>query len=158
MYIPKPMIDKGLADFVEDGVGIHLATRSERQEPNGARAVAAQADADGIHLTVYLPTVGAGRVLQDLRANGQAALLFGRPLDARACQVKGTFVSERPAAEEERVRVMTQWDLFLANLERIGFPRSAFTAWATWPCTAIRVRVSAVFEQTPGPDAGAQLA
>ena len=42
------------------------------------------------------PTVGAGPILDDLQANGQAAIVFARPEDDRACQVKGTFVSARP--------------------------------------------------------------
>jgi hypothetical protein len=39
----------------------------------------------------------------------------------------------------------------------LGLPRIATDGWVTWPCTAIRLRVQAVFDQTPGPGAGAQL-
>jgi hypothetical protein len=31
----------------------------------------------------------------------------------------------------------------------------ATRAWVTWPAVAIRLRATAVFNQTPGPDAGA---
>ena len=48
-----------------------------------------------------MPEVGADAVLADLEANGQAAVVFARPEDDRACQVKGTFVSARPATDDE---------------------------------------------------------
>ncbi len=59
-------------------------------------------DDDRAHIVVYLAEVAAKRVLPDLEANGQAAVSFGRPIDDKACQIKGTFVSSRVARPEER--------------------------------------------------------
>lgn len=152
------MIDHELRAFLEAGVGIHIGTRTARLEPNGARVVAVKVDDDGLHVVAYLPEVGAAQVLADLKATGPAALVFARPADDRACQVKGIFVDARPAADAERGFVEDQWSRFLGNLERIGIRRVATSAWVTWPAIAIRVRATAVFEQTPGPAAGALLA
>jgi len=33
----------------------------------------------------------------------------------------------------------------------------ATKAWVTWPAVAIRVRANALFNQTPGPGAGAPI-
>jgi hypothetical protein len=74
-----------------------------------------------------------------------------RPVDERACQVKGAFVEARDAVEEERPRVEAQWQAFLANLEEIGIARDTYAAYPTWPCVALRLRATALFEQTPGP-------
>lgn len=152
------MIDPQLAEFLREGLGIHVGSRDERLRPNGARAVAVKTDEDGLHLTVYLAKAAAGRILPDLEANGQAAVSFGRPTDDRACQVKGIFVSARPARIGERAHVLGQWNAFLDNLERIGIPRQNAVNWTTWPAVAIRLKVNAVFEQTPGPLAGVPLA
>ena len=133
------MIDAELKAFLEDAVGIHLGTRNAELEPNGARAVAAE------------------RVLPDLEANGQAAVSFGRPVDERACQVKGVFEGARDAREDEKARVMAQWESFLDNLEQIGIGRLSYGAWVTWPCVAVRLKVSALFNQTPGPGTGGPL-
>jgi hypothetical protein len=152
------VIDQQLATFLHDGVGVHIGTRNERREPNGARATAVRVDDDGVHLTVFVPKVAARRVLPDLEANGQAAVVFGRPVDERACQIKGEFVSARPARAQERPLIMAQWERFMANLEYIGIPRAGAALWNTWPSVAIRLKVTAIFEQTPGPKAGAQLA
>ena len=151
------MIAPQLASFLEEGIGIHLGSRNADLEPNGTRAVAAKADRDGAHLLVYVPVSSVGRVLPDLQANGQAAVLFGRPIDDRSVQVKGTFVDVRDGRDDERPLVLTQWDGYLHNLGLIGIPREIYNRWPTWPVAAIRLRVTALFEQTPGPGAGAPI-
>jgi hypothetical protein len=151
------MIDRALAGFLEGPVGIHVGTRNERLEPNGARALALAVEADGARVVVYLARVAAERLLPDLRANGQAAVSVARPVDERACQVKGVLVEARDATEEERPRVLAQWEAFRANLEEVGIGRGGYAAYPTWPCVALRLRVSALFEQTPGPRTGGAL-
>lgn len=151
------MIDAQLAAFLRDGLGIHVGTRDEQLRPNGARAVAVRVDDDGRHVTVYVAKVAAARILGDLEANGQAAVDFGRPTDDRACQVKGIFVGVRPARSAEKAHVLGQWTAYLDNLERVGIPRDTLLSWITWPAVAIRLKVHAVFEQTPGPQAGTAL-
>jgi hypothetical protein len=151
------MIDGALAAFLQEGVGIHIGTRTDSLQPNGARAIAVDVEAGGEYLVVYVARVAAARLLPDLASNGQAAVGFGRPVDDRACQVKGTFVSVRDATEDERPRVLAQWDGFLGSLEKIGIPRAATQTWVTWPAVAIRLRANALFNQTPGPDAGAPI-
>lgn len=148
------MISRDLASFLEEGLGIYVGTRNAALEPHGARASAARVDGDLSHLTVFVPTIAADRVLADLRANQQIAVSFGRPVDDRACQVKGVFVESRDASEQERELVTRQWDAFLAKLETIGIPRAATEGWATWPAVAVRLKPTAVFDQTPGPGAG----
>lgn len=152
------MIDPQLARFLQEGLGIHLGTRNEQLEPNGARAVAIRVEDDGQHVVLYVAKVAAERLLADLKSNGHAAATFARPIDERACQLKGTFISARAARSAERAFVMGQWDGFLRHLEAIGIPRAGTTRWITWPAVAIRLRVTALFEQTPGASAGVQLA
>ena len=151
------MIDGTLAAFLQEGVGIHIGTRNGALQPNGARAIAVRIEPDGEHLVVYVARVAAARILADLESNGQAAVGFGRPIDDRACQVKGVFVGVRDATDDERPTVLAQWDGFLGSLEKIGIPRAATKTWVTWPAVAIRLRANALFNQTPGPDAGTPL-
>lgn len=152
------MIDAELASFLQEGIAIQLGTRNARLEPEGVRVIAMQVEGDGTHVVVYVADVSAPRVLPDLESNGQAALVCSRPPDERACQVKGTFAGARPATADERALVQAQWDRWLDRLATIGFVRTAFEHWPTWPCVAIRIRVNAIFNQTPGPGAGAPLA
>jgi len=105
-----------------------------------------------------VPDAAVAQVLPDLQSNGQAALVFARPPDERACQLKGTFTNAQPATAAERAGVEAQWDRWLDRLASIGVARATLEPWITWPCTAIRLRVTAIFDQTPGPNAGAPLA
>jgi hypothetical protein len=151
------MIDAALALFLQQGLAINIGTRNARLEPHAAYAPAVRVEPDGTHLVVFVPVIGAAAVLADLAANGQAAIVFARPEDDRACQVKGVFVSAVEAAADDQSFVLAQWHGFLHQLELIGTPGESTRTWIAWPCVAIRLRVTALYSQTPGPDAGAPL-
>jgi hypothetical protein len=152
------MIHSQLAAFLEEGVGIHIGTRNGVLQPNGGRALAVTVEDEGRALVVYVARVAAARLLSDLESNGQVAVSFGRPIDDRACQVKGVVVDVREATDADRAEIARQWNGFLSSLEQIGIPRAVTLGWVTWPALAIRLRANAVFEQTPGPGAGAPIA
>jgi hypothetical protein len=151
------MIDSELTAFLEQGVGIHIAARNAQLEPSGARAIAVKVSEDRLHLDVFVPEIAAGRILPNLERNGQAAVVFGRPTDDRSCQVKGVFVGSRAATAAEEPFVRAQWAGFRDKLEQIGIPRATSMNWIVWPAIAIRLKATALFEQTPGPQAGAPL-
>src|SRR5262245_13615998 len=96
-------------------------------------------------------------MLRNLKSYPQIALDFDRPTSHRACQVKGLYVSSRRARAEERAEVERQLERFADDLEEIGIPRAMLSGWQAWPCTALEVRVTELFEQTPGPGAGEPL-
>jgi hypothetical protein len=151
------MIDPDLAAFLEEGLAIHIGTRDADLEPNGTRATAIKSEQDGRHVTVYVPTIAEARVLPNLEANGQGAVVLVRVRDERSCQIKGKFVESWVASEPERTFVMDQWDRFVQNIEQIGLPRAVTGQWTMWPCLAVRLQVTELFDQTPGPQAGGKL-
>ena len=151
------MLTPELAAFVEGGQCIHIGTRDEHLEPTGGLVVAAIVDDDRTHVTAFIPKADSREVLANLEANGQVALCFGRPVDDHACQIKGVFVSARAATRGERSTIDAQWEQSLQQLEHISIPRVLWAGYALWPCVAVRIRVTAVFNQTPGPGAGAPL-
>lgn len=152
------MIDPVLASFLEQGLSLHVGTRNARLEPDGARGAAVLVEPDGQHLLVFVAEIAASRLMENLRSNGQIAIGFGRPEDDRACQVKGVVVAIRPAERSERAAVERQWQGFMEQFQKIGIPPAVASGWAYWPAVAIRVKVTAVFEQTPGPQAGTPIA
>jgi hypothetical protein len=151
------MIDAELAAFVQGGQSIHVSTRDAEGRPHGARAVAARVDDDGRHVDVYIADVAYARLKAALAASGQTAMVFCRPTDDRACQVKGMLVGVRAAEPSEQSFAFAQWDGFMASLDGIGISPRLADRWTRWPAHVIRVEVTAIFEQTPGPKAGAQL-
>jgi hypothetical protein len=62
-------------EFLGGGVTLHLGTRNDAVEPNGARAGAVAVDTDGEHIVVYVAKLAARRILGDLESNGQDALV-----------------------------------------------------------------------------------
>ena len=152
------MLDKSLTEFLEQGLAVHIGTRNARMEPNGCRITAVRVENQGRHLVAFVPTAAVGAILPDLRDNGQAAVSFARPADDRAVQVKGEFVDVQDVPNSDETFVMSQWAGFLQQLDMVGIPGTASTsAWTMWPCVAVTIRVTSVFSQTPGPEAGAKL-
>ena len=151
------MIDGALAAFLQEGLGVYVGTRNPALEPSGARGIAVTVEEGGTHIVVYVADIAAGRILPDLEANGQIAVSVGRPRDDRACQVKGVFAAARAADDAERDRVLAQWEGFRSALEYIGISRQVTSGWVAWPAVAVRLKVTAVFEQTPGPSAGTPI-
>ena len=153
------MLDQPLTEFLERGLAIHMGTRNAALRPNGCRVTAVRVEDQGRNLVAFIPKAVTPAVLEDLRSNGQAALSFARPTDDRAVQVKGEFVSAQDADAAEEAFVLGQWQSLLKELALIGLaPLTSTSTWQMWPCVAVKLRVTAVFSQTPGPEAGSVLA
>jgi len=152
------MLDRSLTEFLERGLAIHMGTRNTALRPNGCRVTAVRVEDQGRNLVAFLPKAVDPAVLEDLQNNGQAAISFARPTDDRAVQVKGEFLSMRDAQPDEENFVVGQWQSLLTELDMIGLAALTSTStWLMWPCVAVKIRVTAVFSQTPGPEAGAVL-
>ena len=152
------MLDKSLTEFLEYGLAIHIGTRNGALRPNGCRVTAVRVEDQGRNLVAFLPKAATPAVLEDLQSNGQAAISFARPTDDRAVQVKGEFISMRDADPSEEPFVLGQWQSLLKELDMIGLAALTSTStWLMWPCVAVKIRVTAVFSQTPGPEAGSVL-
>jgi hypothetical protein len=150
-------IDSEMAAFLQEGLPAHIATRNAQLEPSGARVTAVRVEADREHVTVFLPTVAASPLLENLRDNGQLAVVLARPIDERSCQVKGRFIESWTPTADEEAFARDQFERGLTAVERVGIPRAGSDAWQMWPCVAVRFRAEALFTQTPGPNAGARL-
>ena len=151
------MLDRTLTEFLEQGLAIHIGTRDARLRPNGCVVTAVRVEDEGRHLVAFIPKAVTPAVFDDLRSNGRAALSFTRPSDDKAVQVKGEFVAVEDVSEADQQFAMSQWEGFLRQLDLIGLPGKATATWTLWPCVAVRIRVTALFSQTPGPEAGAVL-
>jgi hypothetical protein len=149
------VIPAELWPFVESGVSMLVATRSDRLLPDCCRSVGARVEADGSELTVYVPVATAERCIVNLRHNGRAAVGFARASDHRSLQIKGRMRTIRDAAEEERERILRYRSSLAEAWGVIGVPPQLTLRMAHWPCHAVTIRVESAFDQTPGPGAGA---
>ena len=135
-----------------------VGSANRRLVPTVMRAIAARVEADRQHLTLYVADATSARTLADLRENPRVAVTLSKVTTYRTMQVKGEVLSitasgDAAAAEYvDRVR-----NAFAADLERIGMPGRHTRRLAMLPFHQLRVRVDALFVQTPGPGAGKPL-
>src|SRR5512134_359407 len=114
----KLLISDELATFLESGLSIVVATRDRELQPDGATAWAARVHQDRTGMTVYFYVEAGREMLRNLDSCPEIALDFDLPTSHRACQVKGVYVSSRPAGEEQRAEVERQAGAFAADLEQ----------------------------------------
>jgi hypothetical protein len=95
--------------------------------------------------------------VRNLESQPLIAIDLDLPTSHRACQIKGLYLSSRRARVAERELIERQVEAFAADLEQIGIPRQATSGWKAWPCIALELRVTELYEQTPGPGAGEPL-
>ena len=153
----QTLINAELAEFLTSGLSINVATRDSDLQPDGVVAWAVRVHDDGARLTLYLHVEAAREMQRNLKTHPEIAIALDRPTSHRACQVKGVVVKSRRARAAEKALVEGQVESFVADLDAIGIPRAMTAGWATWPCAALEVRVTDVFEQTPGPGTGGPL-
>lgn len=153
----RPPIPEDLVPFVESGVSILVGTRDAGSRPYAMRAVGVKIHEGRRALTVYIPDVPGARSLANLRATKRIALTFTRPLDHRSIQVKGVVTAMRAASEEERSFLESYLEAWGEHVELVGLPRVLGSRLTYWPATAVDVDLDAIFQQTPGPSAGARL-
>jgi hypothetical protein len=135
-------------------------TRDSALRPAHTSAVGAVVHDDRQTVTFFVPGGRAARLLSDLRDNGRVAFGFGW-MSHEAYQLKGTYLSSRPATDEEVAWQEAYRTKLLAALRQV-FPeeiaRSFGLGFAYRPGVAVTFRVEDVFLQTPGPGAGTKLA
>lgn len=153
----EPIISPPTAAFLESGLSITAATRDGDLQPDGATVCAARVHDDRERVTLFVYEDAAPGLLRNLERHPEIAVVFDRPTTHQACQVKGVFAGARRARAAERALVERQVEGFAAELEAIGVPRAMIAGWPWWPCRALEVRVTQLFEQTPGPGAGEPL-
>lgn len=150
-------IGDDIIDFVESGISVLVGTRSDRLLPNCCRGVAARVDRETGELLVFLPTATAAQNIADLEQNRRIAVCFSRAVDHRSIQMKGSVQSIESADEADREAILRYRRAFTEAWGTIGIAPRLTLRVAHWPAHRIRVRIDSIFNQTPGPGAGATL-
>lgn len=150
-----PLIPDELAVFFESGVSVLAGSANKRLVPTVMRAIAVRAEKDRQHVRLYVADATSARMLADVRENPRLAVTVSKVTTHRTMQLKGPVLSivangEADAAEYvDRAR-----QAFARDLELIGMPSRHTRRLALLPFQELRIRVDALFVQTPGPGAG----
>jgi hypothetical protein len=122
--------------------------------PVGCRAVALTADDDLSRITVYVPMATSSDLVAGVAATKRLAVVATYPRDHFSIQLKGLATGVRLAADHERELIRDAVEGFAEVLHAIGQPLRVVRAMNHWPAFAIDLAVDAIFDQTPGPQAG----
>lgn len=153
-----PMLsDQGVVELLACGPSIVVGTVDADNHPSACRAVAIEARADRQGLTLYLPLATSAEAIANIASNGRVAITISRPADHRTIQIKGRSERVRVATADEASVVTGSIEAFADTLDDIGLPRGLTRRLASWPAFAVEVQVEALFEQSPGPRAGAMV-
>lgn len=143
-----------LFTLLDAGVIMYVGTRSADLEPESVIGFGLRAERGASEVTVFIAAPLSGAALAHLRDNGQIAISLTDPTTNRAMQLKGGWIGERRTTDDDRAFLERYREQLTRQLAIVGVPRSVTRRFTWWPAVALRVQVTQVFDQTPGPAAG----
>ena len=152
------------AAFIAGPRSIFAASRGADGLPSLCRALACKVAADRRSVTVLLHPQRAAALLQDIAASGEIAVVFNEPPTHRTLQIKGRDARPVSTPADAAQSVDAHIEAFAQELDPMGFRghligvvvRGAPEPNGLVP-VAVQFTPDAVFEQTPGPRAGARV-
>jgi hypothetical protein len=151
------MISTRVHRCLEPGMSIVVSAVDAHGAPSCCRATALSSTDDLRTVTVYLPVATSHDTIENLALTRRLAIAAMFPLDHFATQIKGVLEETRLAGEEEAPFIRDRLEAFATVLDAAGIPKRLTRSLGHWPAFAVRIRVEQVFDQTPGPKAGARL-
>jgi len=139
------------------GISVIVGTADVDGIPTCCRAIAISTKDDFDTVTVYVPAATAQETIANVATTRRVAISCTDPLSHGSLQIKGLTRGVRLAAPEEEEFVHRRLHEFADVLDILGQPRRVTQRVVHWPAFAIDVSVEQVFDQTPGPKAGAAL-
>ena len=154
------MIPSELVDFVHGPHAIAIGARDDKLMPTGAMAIGAIVDAESDVITVFVADTYVAGMLGDLKGNRAVTMLTGHGPKHETYQFKGECIGTRPTTEQEKA-IQEIHRTKLINRFKAEMGDLSDKYWGGFlyhPSTAISIKVSAIFDQTPGPKAGTEIA
>jgi hypothetical protein len=155
------VIDDALKAFVESGVSVVVGTRDEGLVPEIVRAWGPHVNRDRRRVRMCVPEATSVRTRTNLLRNGRIAAAFSLPSNYETVQLKGRHLRTTKPSVEDLRRVDRHRESFADVNESIGVPRARVEAFwgrelaGSSLFVTIHFVVDAIFNQTPGPAAGA---
>lgn len=138
-----------LSELIDRSSIMHLGTCSPEGIPLSTRVVGGYVVAPDRQIAVYIPQKNADRILRHLEQNPKLALLFIDPHTYQSLQVKGLLENISESTERD-YRLQ---DLYFLRMRRHSLPEGFYNIHRK-PALTLRMTITDVYDQTPGPNAG----
>jgi hypothetical protein len=155
------VIDDALKAFLESGVSIVIGTRDEGLVPEIVRAWGLHVSRDRRRVRLSVPDATSVRTRTNLVTNSHIAVSCSLPSNYETVQLKGRHLRTTSPSADDLLRLERHRESFASVNESFGIPRARVEAFWQRELTGsplfvtIHFVVQAVFNQTPGPTAGA---
>lgn len=154
-------LDSAILALLAGPIAISISGRDAVLRPSVAHAYGCRVVAGGEAIRIFLLASETRQVLADIAANGEVATVYSDVRSFRSLQIKGhdgrivDFDAEDSAHREVYYRITSD------ELVALGHPARLARGYFSVPAKADLVTVvftpCDIFEQTPGPGAGAKL-
>lgn len=155
-----PLLDASQAAFLAGPVAIGMASHDAQGVPSLSRAYGCRVSPDRREVVVFLSRRRSAPLLRDLAAGAPVAVVFSRPLTHETLQLKAERVRLGELAAGDREIMQAAGVAFRGELLHLGHAEPfcrALVAPGADAAVAVAFTPAAVYEQTPGPGAGARL-
>ena len=150
-------VEEEITRFLSGGVAAIVATRDDQLRPQIVRAWGISVADDGTELTLCVEAAAGSRTRANLEANGSVAATFSQPTTYRTVQIKGERVALAEPSAEQLAAVEEHLEAFGREVEQVGMPADAGRRLIDRRLVAMTLAVRELYDQTPGPNAGAPL-
>jgi hypothetical protein len=146
--------------FITHGQSITASSRSSRLIPSISRIIACKVSAERNLITLFLARNHGIQWLEDAKNSGSLAVVFSCPSNHETLQIKGDNVKEIAVETADIAILKGATAIFCEDLSSFGFNPligQALHHYEDPQLVAIEFTPTAVFEQSPGPNAGKPL-
>ncbi|HJW33336.1 MAG TPA: pyridoxamine 5'-phosphate oxidase family protein [Holophagaceae bacterium] len=161
--MPHHVSRASLADqaaFLEGGRSINVGSCDAEGRPSLSRALGCRVSREEGRVTVFLARLQCEALLRDIAARGRIAVVFSEPPTHRTLQLKGSDAEVVAIRDGDAAWVEGYVRAFAQELVPLGFIPEVIQAIFACPpseLAAVTFTPTDAFDQTPGPQAGAQL-
>jgi hypothetical protein len=126
--------------------------------PDMMRLTGLQIAADRIHADLYVPQRYTTTFISNVEKNKTISVLASSVHSFEAYQLKGQYLGSRPCNAEEEQLQQAYVRGFAQTLQQLGLRNGLnFRKYYQDPSLAIRMKIEALFEQTPKSGTGNKL-
>jgi hypothetical protein len=150
-------MDRNLAQWEQFGVAAVAATRDERMRPQVVRAWGLKVGPDDASATICVAAAPDSQTLANIASNGAISVTMVIPSTYRMIQMKGRASATAEPTAEQLERVEAHAAAFAMEVQPLGLTAEQARRFLHHELTAVTFSVAEVYDQTPGPGAGARL-
>ena len=156
----RNMLSPDIADFIQQGVAAAVSCCDKDLRPSMARVVGTRVTSDFSLITVLVLRNINTTLLRDAQPGCHLAAVFCLPENERAIQIKGRVVAVETPQPDDWPMISAHRIAFADQIEPKGYAREFsdyYHAAEEADLVALSFVPEALFEQTPGPQAGQSM-